>query len=150
MSQNNVLVRIQKGVDLLISKNGSEYTAELIEAIAIQTNSNNHNYFNAIADLIILNVVKTFNINYKLLSSGASENYKDARKCCFYLLNKHCKMSEVKIKKFIPNYTKTTGAINASIKNMKSIMELPRINKELEKKCIQIENKILEFKTINK
>lgn len=141
--------RIQKGVDKLISKHGTESAADLIEAITLEKNHQSYIHSVSLRELIIKEVVTAFKINHKLLPTGLSSHYKEARKCCFYLLNKHCKMSQVNIKKQFPKFPKTTGSINGCIIKMREVVDFPKINKPLFEKYTTIEQKIIKFKTEN-
>lgn len=138
--------RIQKGIDTLISIHGSETAASLIEAITLEKNSKAYTFTVNLQKLIEKQVVETFRINQKLLSSSNDTKYKEARKCCFYLLKKHCDMSAGAIKKQYPKYLKTRNNIASEINQMLQIVELPQINKKLYEKFVLVEQKIVDFK----
>lgn len=139
--------RIQKGLDNLIAKHGTESTADLIESLSLEKNTAIHTYNVNLQKLIVKEVVETFGINHKLLATANAPKYKEARQCCFFMLNTHCKMSSGAIKKQFPKYLKTRENISAQIKIMSEIIQLPKINKPLHEKCITIETKIIKFKT---
>lgn len=146
-TQINSLSRIQNGIDNLISIHGSESAADLIEAMCLEKNSKAYTFTVNLQKFIEKKVIETFKINKKLLSTSNAEAYKNARKCCFYLLNKHCKISPGAIKKMYPDYLKTYNNISAQIKIMQQIIHLPAIDKQLHEKCMLIESIIVKYKT---
>lgn len=143
------LQRIEQGIDNLIQKHGIEKSADLIEALSLEKNAAIHTFNVNLQKLIIKQVVEKFKINNHLLSTSAAEHYKQARKCCFYLLNKHCSMSSGAIKKIFPKYPKTRNNISAAITQVKELMELPKIDKKFYDTIIYIEEYIIKFKTAN-
>lgn len=141
-TQITAFQRIQKGIDNLISKHGTESAADIIESITFQ--APNHKIL--LKELILKEVIVLFKINYKLLCVSNTKEYKEARKCCFYLLNKHCKMSQAQIKNEFPKFPKTTGSINGCIIRMREIIEFPKANQSLYDKYSLIEKKIEQIK----
>lgn len=150
MSQTiTAFTRIQKGIDNLISQHGTESTADLIESLSLEKNHLLHTYNINLQKLIVKQVVETFRINHKLLSTAPDEKYRKARQCCFALLSIHCKMSSREIKKQFPKYTKTRSNISAQIKIMQGIIELPAIDKVIHEKFCTIEKQIIKYKNTN-
>lgn len=141
--------RIQKGIDNLISKHGTESTADLIEYLSLEKNTVSYTYNINLQKLIVKKVVETFRINHKLLSTASDKKYHKARQCCFYLLKIHCDMSSGEIKKQFPKYVKTRSNISAQIKIMHSIIELPAIDKAMYNICCSIEKDIIKYKNTN-
>lgn len=139
--------RIEKGVDNLISKYGSESAADIIEAIALEKNHLLHTQNINLQKLIEKKVIETFSINTKLLCTSNAPTYKNARKCCFYLLNIHCKMSPGAIKTKFKGYTRSRVRIHAIIAEMQQVIDMPQIDKELHQKFQKIDQHVIKFKT---
>lgn len=137
--------RIQTNVDHLIATHGSARAADLIESIALNKNPNIDTI--DIQKLIISEVCKVFSINFKLLSTSDADVYKKARKSCFYLLHEYGKLGYGAIKKKFPKFLKTRQRIAASVSEMKSIIDLPGIDKEHYKKHATIEAVVVKFST---
>ena len=142
----NPLVRIQKGIDVLIAKRGSESTANLIESLSLVPTSKVYVYNVNLQQIILKSVIDTFKVSHKNLFLSVSENYKDARKCLFYLLKQHCGITPGAIKKAFPKYTKTRANIGAQIENMQQIIDLPKANNELHVKYMLINRTINQLK----
>jgi chromosomal replication initiation ATPase DnaA len=144
MSENNPLLRINNAIDSLIAKHGSQKSADLIEALSLESNPQLHSI--DLQKYIIAQVVEIHKIQQKNLAVSRTEPYKKARKTCFYLLKVHCNLSAAKIKSKFPKYPYTRNQISADIKKMKNIVDLPAIDKTHHIIYQQITNNITKFK----
>jgi hypothetical protein len=144
MSENNPLLRINNAIDSLIAKHGSQKSADLIEALSLESNPQLHSI--DLQKYIIAQVVEIHKIQQKNLAVSRTEPYKKARKTCFYLLKVHCNLSAAKIKSKFPKYPYTRNQISADIKKMKNIVDLPAIDKTHHTIYQQITNNITKFK----
>lgn len=124
MTEN--LNRISTNVDILISKHGSQKTADILESIALDRELPDIN----IHSNIIVSVCKIFKINAKLLETSDAEIYKKARKSCFYLLHNEGKLSHQQIRSKFPKMKHTRGYVGVYIKQMENIIKMPNIDKD--------------------
>ena len=144
-STGNPLLRINNGIDSLISKHGSEKAADLIEALSLESNPQLHSI--DLQKYIIAQVVEIHKIQQKNLALSRTETYKKARRTCFYLLKIHCNLSAAKIKSKFPKYPYTRNQISADIKKMQNIVDLPAIDKQHHQHYQKINENIVKFKT---
>ncbi len=133
--------RIHKAVDRLITNNGSENTADMLESLAVTKIKNTVE----IQDLIFKQIICSFKINKILFETGWGEKYKNARLSCFFLLNKHAGLSPVQIKEKFKKYKQGRTNINNKISEMKNIIELPKANPKLYELHTEVEKVILLF-----
>ena len=137
--------RISTNVDILISKHGSQKTADIIESMALAKTIDLCTI--DLQKAIIQEVSKQFKINIKLLETSDATIYKQARKSCFYLLNKHATLSHAQIRQKFTKLNKTKSYVGHYIQQMKSIIETPNVDKLHHKIHVDIETTIIKFIT---
>lgn len=134
---------IQKQVDILVAKNGSEKAFHILETATRTQPIPIGNKDPVIVKYIINTTVQEFGLIAKRLTTDNTNIYRQARECCYYLIAKHTSYSYRSIAQRFNCISH--GTVQYGIKRAHNIFRIPKIDTSLSTKYLNIHNAVLKF-----
>ncbi len=137
--------RIATSIERLITKNGLEKTADILETVSIGNTIQFDKLNIDLQKFILTETIKEFRISASSFDKSKSEAYKKARCTCFFLYNKYCHLSPQKILQNHKKFIGTRTRVGFAIKKMEQIVAMPNIDKQHYALHIKITEKVISF-----
>ena len=89
-----IFQELNQSVEQLVNIHGYEKAVEMVKSLCKGNKEiNNFNKLDLAVSFLIKKAAETFNINIPEIYKSTTQEAYDARRCCFYLLIRHLKMS---------------------------------------------------------